>query len=195
MNRDTLSERGWEQLRTFVSSGPDKVSGEGSSLDDYERLRQRLISFFRWRGCISPDEYTDATFDRVARTLLEGTIVRDQDPAKYLLGVARLIFLERTKSEIRQSAAEKSVAEKTELSEEIRDRDDRELRLRASEECMQLLKTADKELILRYHRGEGAKIVERKTLAQQQGIPLNTLRIRMFRERTKLAECVEGKIS
>ncbi len=188
--KDQLSESGWQTLQGFLAAESTKSSGTADTSSVYEKVRGRLLLFFRWRGCISPEEYTDATFDRVARTLSEGKVVREKDPTKFVLGVARLIFFERSKSEIRQKVAEKHRATMYESSTVEEER-----RLQALEDCMKSLPKAERHLLLRYHRSAGGtRIVERKALAEKHGISLNTLRIRMHRERQSLSNCIDGKL-
>ncbi|HEX4946430.1 MAG TPA: hypothetical protein VFZ34_07205, partial [Blastocatellia bacterium] len=43
--------------------------------EKYELIRQKLTKFFQWRGCPSPEDYTDRTIDRVALRLWEGAEV------------------------------------------------------------------------------------------------------------------------
>ncbi len=185
-SKDQLSDDGWQRLQEFLAASTQ------SPAHNYELLRKKLNAFFRWRGCYRPDEYTDATFDRVARTLLAGTQVREKDPAKYLLGVARLIFLERSKSEIRQKNAERAAPSPGQSATSPAEKQ----ALSALDDCLHHWPPAQRNALLHYHRAEGgARILERKALAKKQGIPLNTLRIRMFRDREKLEECVRGKLS
>jgi len=181
-------DEGWAQLSDFLGKGDSE-----SAAHPYEQMRARLASFFRWKGCVAVDEYVDATFERVARTLHEGTQVREPEhPSKYVLGVARFIYLERSKNEIRQKKAERLVGEAQALPA-----DPQHLaRLQAMEDCLRPWPEEERELLLRYHDKEGkARILARQGLAQKEGIALNTLRIRMHRLRQKLAKCVQGKIS
>ena len=60
------------------------------------------------------------------------------------------------------------------------------------EECMGQLRPEERKLILDYYQEEKqAKIDHRKKLAEGLGIGLNTLRIRVYRLRARLQECVE----
>src|SRR6266508_2223116 len=63
----------------------------------YEEIRQKLMKFFKWRGCALPEEYTDRTIDRVARRILEGADLRVKDPYLYFHGVALNVLKEHWK--------------------------------------------------------------------------------------------------
>lgn len=169
----------------------------------YEQIRQKLLKFFQWRGCSFPaaEEYTDRTIDRVARKIEEGADIHAQNPYLYFHGIAINVLREHWKR-----------AEKTEVEAldellpshnpavnpvAVREAEEarvaREVRLECLSECVSSLPAAQRELIVEYHQGEGgAKIARRKALAQRLNLPLNALRIRMFRLRGELEECING---
>jgi DNA-directed RNA polymerase specialized sigma24 family protein len=190
-SKDALSEDGWSRLvRSLVSreKGGPSESPESAFSREYEGLRRRLVAFFRWKGCLIPEDYVDATFDRVARTLAEGKSIENSDPAKYVLGVARLVYLEGVKREIREEQAAREAALR-QAPEEDSEADT------ALAECLATLAEEDRQRVLRYHGSDGgARIQERQTMATELGISLNTLRIRMHRLRQRLEDCVRGKI-
>ena len=47
-----------------------------AAAEKYELIRNKLMSFFRWRACPTPEEYADRTIDRVARRLEEGAALQ-----------------------------------------------------------------------------------------------------------------------
>ena len=58
--------------------------------------------------------------------------------------------------------------------------------------CLQKLTPESLHLITLYHQGEEAlDKARRKELAQSLGIPLNALRIRAYRIRVEIEDCVE----
>jgi DNA-directed RNA polymerase specialized sigma24 family protein len=60
------------------------------------------------------------------------------------------------------------------------------------EHCLSELNPADRRLIREYYRyDKQAKIDRRKELADQAGIPMNTLRIKAYRIRRRLSACVQ----
>jgi DNA-directed RNA polymerase specialized sigma24 family protein len=82
------------------------------------------------------------------------------------------------------------------LDEQGGERQLSERRLDCLERCLAELSPADRELIDQYYRGETrAKIENRRRLAEERGIPLNALRIRMLRIREKLEACVQRRLN
>src|SRR6266403_1665232 len=61
----------------------------------YERIHVKLIRFFEWHPCDSPDVRADQTLNRVARKIEEGQPI--DNLIGYIYGVARLIFMEARK--------------------------------------------------------------------------------------------------
>jgi DNA-directed RNA polymerase specialized sigma24 family protein len=67
-----------------------------------------------------------------------------------------------------------------------------ELQYRCLEQCIDQLSDENRELLLQYYGVEGrAKVEHRKALAEKFGIAPNALRIRAYRIRLALQECVE----
>jgi DNA-directed RNA polymerase specialized sigma24 family protein len=73
-----------------------------------------------------------------------------------------------------------------------------ESRLTCLEACLAKLPEESRGILLRYHTTESGRIAVRKRLAAMLGIPLNALRIRVFRLRAALEECgracIEGHV-
>lgn len=157
----------------------------------YEVLRGRLLAFFRYRGWSNPEELVDATFDRVGTKLAEGVEVRADVP-RFALGVARFVHLEFAKRYERERAALHRVGPPAPDGGE---RLEHERRLAALEACLGVLTDGDRSLLARYHADRGqTKIDERRQLAESLGMTLNALRLKTFRLRNALQECVRSKI-
>jgi len=68
-----------------------------------------------------------------------------------------------------------------------------EREFRCLERCMELLTPDNRALVLQYyHEEKKAKIDHRKLLAKKLGIAVNALRIRAYRIRATLLECVQN---
>lgn len=176
-----LAERaGWDRLLDlFGGDAAAKAAG-------FARLRERLVSFFRWKGGRSPEDLADESLSRVARKLEAGE--RIDDVRRYSLGVARLVHLERVKEEVREREA---LAEAPAPVEDPPD----EL-LAALETCMGAMPPEDATLLRAYLEGSGqTRIDARAALAKTLATSLNALRIRAFRLRERLEECVRKGIS
>jgi len=153
----------------------------------YERLRGQLIRIFARRGCQFPQDLADETISRVAQKVDEVAPTYEGDPARYFYGVARNVYLEYTR---RPKTVQ--LEENRGLSGE----DDRE-RLRKEEthacleRCLNELLGDERVLIFEYYRyDKSAKIDHRRVLAQGLGLGLNALRIKAYRIRQRLYDCV-----
>ncbi|MDE3178569.1 MAG: sigma-70 family RNA polymerase sigma factor [Acidobacteriota bacterium] len=175
----TLNSASLEALLAALGQDRDKA------IQEYERLRRRLIRFFLLHGAALPEDLADSAFDRLARKLNEGVVVR-QIPA-YLAGIARLLLREEWSKEQRN----KENARLAVLPGETREADDQEI----IDSCLQALPPRSQDLIRRYYSTEGGPSVGvRKKMASEMGISLNALRNRALRIRQDLEECVRKRI-
>jgi DNA-directed RNA polymerase specialized sigma24 family protein len=175
-----LTSEGFSLLLRVL--GPD-AEAQGRR---YEEIRQRLMSFFTFRGCEAPEEMADEVFDRVAQRLREGVRVDLANPYSYFHGVAFLLFREHLRRNVstRQNlkAFGYSLATPPAALDELDEAGRRLDHLRrglagiGEEEC---------QLILAYYGCED-RIRERRRLSEVLGIPANALRIRVFRVRRRL---------
>jgi RNA polymerase sigma factor (sigma-70 family) len=150
----------------------------------YEEIRQKLIKIFICRGCTVADDLADETINRVARKVPEFRDTYVGDPVHYFYGVAHNIHLEylRKKREAELALVPPPPPSRC---------DDTELEYECLEECMAKLPPEHRKLVLEYYQEEKrAKIEHRKRLAEQLGIDLNALRIRAYRIRAGLHDCI-----
>ena len=149
-------------------------------------MRVRLVRYFDWRSCLSPEDLADETVNRVAQKIDEGHDITNL--SAYFFSVARLIVMEA----LRRGRAAVSLDEVPEMSAGQPFEDEhKEARLRCLDNCLNELPVESRTLILKYHYEERrAKIDNRKQLADGLGIPLNALRIRAHRIRAALEKCV-----
>lgn len=153
--------------------------------EHYEVLRRKLVNFFRWHGGAHPEELSDETLNVAARKLSEGEQIRSIPI--YCLGIARNLLMDQVRGRRREAAA---LAESSSSGPPATE-PDRERLLESLEQCLQDLPEESRRLLLIYYGGEKrAKIESRRMLAEQLGIPLNALRIRASRLRTRLAGAV-----
>lgn len=152
---------------------------------EYETIRSKLVKLFQWRGCVSPEDLTDETLNRVAKKVESGELIRDIQA--YVGGVARLVWLESVKAERRQRL---TLDQLTPLATTTEPESEKH-RLACFESCLSALPASSRDLIVEYHRQEkSARIKLRKQLAEKLGIQLNALRIRAHRIRLELEDCV-----
>lgn len=157
----------------------------------YESIRRRLIEIFTCRGCAEAEELTDETIDRVILKVeqLAGTYVGD--PALYFYGVANRVRLEylRRKPAAQLDLPEHVAAPAPESSDEA---EESEREYECFESCLRALPPGSREMLVQYFEGDGrAKIDGRRELARRLSIAQNALRIRIYRLRATLQECVE----
>ncbi len=170
-----------------------------SAGEKYELIRQKLTKFFQWRGCPSPEDYTDRTIDRVARRLSEGAEITASDPYLFFHGTAINVLREHWKAVEKANVesldalppAKTPAEDPLEIQTRRAERIEHELKLECLQDCVQTLPREQLEQIQEYHQSDGgAKIAQRKALAAQLDIPLNALRIRMYRLRQELETCI-----
>jgi DNA-directed RNA polymerase specialized sigma24 family protein len=197
-----LTPEGFDALLTQLNPDRDRAG------EIYETIRRKLVRLFEWRGCGSPEDLTDETINRVARRLAEGVELRSSDPYGYFCGVAHLVYKEVLR---RASREHRALAEgggwppvNFEDGGESSDR-----RLDCLRRCLGQLTPEQRDLVLRYHQGKSDpgrsdqgrseqgenNIRNRQKLADEAGIPMNALRIRVHRLRRKLESCVHACLS
>ncbi|MBO0860381.1 MAG: hypothetical protein J2P21_18270 [Chloracidobacterium sp.] len=167
--------------------------------EQYEKIRRKLVKLFEWRGCLHAEECADETFNRVAQKICDGTSIWTGDLYSYFHGVAINVLREywRTAEQAAKTLGEMahipdlSADPEVLLLREI-EQIKKERLLECLNRCLQKLPPESLHLITRYHQGEESSDKERrKELAQSLGIPLNALRIRAYRIRAAIEECVE----
>jgi DNA-directed RNA polymerase specialized sigma24 family protein len=162
----------------------------------YEQLRRKLIRLFGWRGCLDAERCADETLDRVARRLAEGADV--PDVAGYCHGVALNVLREHWRQPERQAASldglpatHTPAVDPVVTARQGEERHRAETRLRCLDRCLRGLAPQARSMLTRYHaQGADAARQRRLQLAEELGVPLNALRIRVHRVRASLARCI-----
>jgi hypothetical protein len=167
-----------------------RLARDGHAHVGYERLRHRLIQFFRLHLPIEADDLADLTLDRLARRLQDGVEV--ENTQRYALGVARMLLLEARTRFAKQHLAEQ---DPTLLNTpDVVAAADVEAATIALTACLDRLGERGRALILAYYGAEGAqRIRARQRLAAQLGASLNALRNRALRLRETLERCVRER--
>ena len=156
----------------------------------YVQLREDLTKIFTWNRCADPEGLTDEVFDRVAKKVhhLKDSYVGD--PKLYFYGVARNLIKEipkKIKTQISLQGTEPASDPRREAEQEAAHMREDCLRL-----CLQKLSKEKRELIVAYYaRDKQAKIDHRIEMAQRLGISVETLRVKAFRIRATLEQCLE----
>ncbi|MBC7931063.1 MAG: hypothetical protein H7Z38_10930 [Rubrivivax sp.] len=177
MNRErSLTQTAFDSLLTWLDDDRDRAG------EKYEQIRRRLIKVFTCRGRHDAEELADETINRVTLKAPELSKEYVGDPSLYFYGVAQKVFLES----LRKPPAAPLPAATPEPEELERDYE-------CLERCMEQLSPNSRALALEYYREDRrAKIDHRKEMAQRLGIALNALRIRAYRIRAALQQCVQA---
>ena len=156
----------------------------------YVQLRQDLTKIFTWNRCPDPDGLTDEVFDRVAKKVHEVRKTYVGDPKLYFYGFARNLIKEipkKIKTQMSLQGTEPALDPRRGSEQETANM--REDCLRS---CLQKLSKDKRELIVAYYaRDKQAKIDHRTEMAQRLGISVETLRVKAFRIRGTLEQCLE----
>jgi DNA-directed RNA polymerase specialized sigma24 family protein len=154
--------------------------------EKYEYIRLKLLKYFQWCGSDVPDIDADETINRVTRRIYEGQDVYNL--TGYIYGVAKLVNTEALKRRNRRRALDEgSFIEVSSISVEVEVANYQH----CLERCLGCLSDEDREVIIEYYRYKKAEKIDcRKRLAARLGISLNTLRVKMHRQRINLEACV-----
>lgn len=152
----------------------------------YEDIRRHLIIILKCRGCAEAEDLADEAINRVIRRAQQMADTYHGEPAPYFITVAHNLYLEyASKRQTRlELPAELLQPPEPDLEEE------REYE--CLEQCVRGLTPANRDMMLQYYQeNKQAKIDHRKKLAESMGIALNALRIRAYRIRVSLEECID----
>jgi RNA polymerase sigma factor (sigma-70 family) len=153
----------------------------------YENIRHNLVVIFRGRGCTLAEDMADEAINRVIRRAQEMAEFYVGDPAHYFYTVAHNLHLEYLRT-----APVSAPLPEEELASEPNSTPEKEEIYDCLERCMQRLPDATRVLVLDYYCAEGqAKINHHRELAEQLGIAVNALRIRVYRLRVSLEKCID----
>jgi DNA-directed RNA polymerase specialized sigma24 family protein len=147
----------------------------------YEILRCKLITFFRYRDCPEAEDLTDETMDRVIRKQGGEEI---QEVIPYVLAFARRVASEAHRRELPGPPPPAPPPGGWERQLEILDG------------CMELLPRRQRALILDYYQHDKSqKIEDKRRIAATLGIAATALRVRAYRIRRRLEDCVAKKLN
>lgn len=154
----------------------------------YVQLYHDLIKIFEWNQCSDPEGLTDDVFDRVARKVHDLRKTYEGDPRLFFYGVARNVIKEAKKPKPHVSLDETDLPAKTTSEAEEAEH----MRQECLHSCLQQLSKEKRDLIISYYDKEKqAKIEHRTELARQHGTSVETLRVRIYRTRGILEQCIK----
>ena len=178
-----IPTEGFEEILAWLN--PDREIAGAM----YVQLRHDLANLFKWRGLSDREGLTDEVFDRVGRKVHEVSPTYEGDPRLYFLAVANNLVKENIKKIGKQVSFEDGEAPEPLATES--DEEEAVVREECLQSCLKKLSVENRKLILGYYAHEKqAKIDHRSELAQQLGISIETLRVRVYRIRGSLQECI-----
>lgn len=152
----------------------------------YEDIRRHLIIILTCKGCAEAEELADETINRVIRRAQQMADFYQGEPAPYFITVAHNLYLEYVVKRQVWSELPAELPQPPQPDPE----EDREYE--CLERCVEELTPANRDLVLQYYQeNKQAKIDHRKKLADGMGIALNALRIRAYRIRVGLEQCID----
>jgi RNA polymerase sigma factor (sigma-70 family) len=174
MGKWELNQEAFEKLLAWLNPNREQAGMK------YEEIRRKLIFILTCRGCTCPEDLADDTINRVARKIPEIIDNYLGDPSLYFYGVTHKVHLEYVRKKPDPMPSPEPTPPQ-ELEQEYE----------CLEQCMKRLTSKNRELVLEYYLEEKqAKINRRKELADRLGIAVNALRIRAYRIRASLQECL-----
>jgi DNA-directed RNA polymerase specialized sigma24 family protein len=178
MTRTPPTQDAFDKLLAWLDPDRERAG------DKYQNIHTRLIGIFSCHGCAEPEKLADETIDRVMvkiDSLLENY---EGEPTRFFGGVARNIL----KEDFKRRTTQEPLAEQQQFIE----RNDSQTKYDCLDRCMAELPQQSQSVILAYYEGEGqAKIARRKKIAEELGISLTALRLRVFHMRLQLSRCLE----
>ena len=159
--------------------------------ESYVQLRHDLTKLFVYRGCADPEGMTDEVFDRVARKV--GTVrpTYEGDPRLYFYAVAKILIKENLKK-VKTQVSLDDVSRWLQQTTEPENQEENTAKEECLESCLQKLDSEKRELVRNYYsKQKQAKIDHRSKLAEDLGISLSALRVRVFRIRESLEKCID----
>jgi len=147
----------------------------------YQTIQFRLIRIFAAKGCCDPEDLADQSFNVASlkvNWLLENYV---GDPAHYIYAIAKKIFLEQLKPNPVVAPLEQP--DNTEL----------ERRSTCLDRCLNTVTSQDeRQLVIKYHaKDKQEKIRTRRKLAEELGITMNALRIKVCHIQARLRPCIQ----
>lgn len=186
MKKDfALTQQDFEALLGWLSADRD----EAGVL--YEKIREGLIRFFRFRGCADPATLADETINRVALKVTSFDASKDVKTITYFYGFASNVFLEYARTAKKREVSLN--AEDYSPLRNLRAADDApNVECDCLEECLTKLPREESALVVNYYgKDKSEKFEMRRKLADALNLKMPALHTKVFRIRSVLRECVE----
>ncbi len=187
MKKDfTLSQEDFDALLGWLSADRD----EAGLL--YEKIRDGLIRFFRFRGCPDPATLADETINRVALKVNTFDGSKNVKAITYFYGFAANVFLEYSRKprnrEVSLDSEDFSPARTLQTANNLPN-----VECDCLEDCLSKLPSDESALVVEYYGKEkNEKFAVRRQMADALHLKMPALHTKVFRIRSVLRECVEN---
>lgn len=180
MNKEPIDQERFDKFLAWLDPAREKAG------EKHEKIRVRLMRIFACHGCAEPERLADETIDRVMSKIDWLAEKYVGDPVLFFCGVARYVLKEDIRDRTRLVIAPNP-------NPDHDDQDSSEEReFECLDGCMEKLAQSNRRVVLAYYQGEGReKIANRSKLAEELGITLRALRLRIFHTRIELRKCME----
>jgi DNA-directed RNA polymerase specialized sigma24 family protein len=161
-----------EQINGYAMTVFQQMADRGMDISEeqYRRVRDRLITFFRMNGSYDPEALADEVVYRTLRRIEDGIQI-DCELSLFCLGVARNVLRESRKKqefqEITHDPSDSTARRFGNLS--------RVEQVILLNDCLQILPQEKRRVLLEYHMGD------REKLARDRNQTANALRIEVHR--------------
>jgi DNA-directed RNA polymerase specialized sigma24 family protein len=163
-----------------MNSGNDWLDPDPTRAEEkYRQLRRALIEYFARKRCIDPENLADEVFSRVIEQINKGTQIEKEDPRHFAYGVAKYVYYEYVRKDIRQ---EKTIEEISAFRPVTISNDSDP----CMKECLGELSPKEREMLERWFldKDDGG-------LEKEMGISRNAVRIRIHRIKERLETCYD----
>jgi RNA polymerase sigma factor (sigma-70 family) len=140
----------------------------------------RLVKFFEWRNCVSPEDLAQETLARGLAKVSEGAEIYSADPVSYFFGIAKNIVREDRRPRRYESSV--CLDDLPGVASPEFNRVDAEIQLN---QCLSRLPESDRELLVRFHTEDHQSVCAHLRLTA------NALRVRVHRARKKLEKLMQ----
>ena len=188
---DEGSNSRFDILLTWLNPNREKA------WEKYHAIQETLFKIFTWRGCRDAEDLALEVINRVEQKMPDLIEGYEGDPARYFYGVAKNVAHESHRedaifSEFQEDDAAAIQGLFANDDKQCED-DERQQYLR---HCLAQLSEGDRNIVLSYYGyDQKTKLADRKQLANERGVTMNALWIRVSRIRSSLAACIKECLS
>jgi DNA-directed RNA polymerase specialized sigma24 family protein len=158
----------------------------------YEEIRLSLTKIFYSRGCVTAQELASETLDRVVSACQKIINGYEGEPEIFCHAVAKNVFLEYTRNPKFVPLDNNGIQDNSAFDAQEKEADD--IKYECLEKCLNEISPDQRELITKYH-SDSSKVEEKKAkkreLEMTFKISYKSLRVRAYRIRNTLHDCIE----